>query len=65
MVMSTAGIGYRTILATQTLNSSSTMAMRTTTPAIVRLADWRLDKAEAARLRWRPTAPETVAGSQV
>ena len=59
MVMSTAGIGYRIILATQTFNITGTMAGVVVLMLIVMLANVLLDKAEAHLMRWRPTTPDT------
>jgi NitT/TauT family transport system permease protein len=60
MVMSTAGIGYRIILATQTFNITGTMAGVVVLMLIVMLANMLLDKAEAHLMRWRPTTPDTA-----
>jgi NitT/TauT family transport system permease protein len=64
MVMSTAGIGYRIIRATQTFDVTGTMAGVVVLMWIVMLANMLLDRAEAYLLRWRPTAPETASSGQ-
>jgi NitT/TauT family transport system permease protein len=64
MVMSTAGIGYRIIRATQTFDITGTMAGVVVLMLIVMLANMLLDRAEAHLLRWRPTTPETASGAQ-
>ncbi len=64
MVMSTAGVGYRIIRATQTFNITGTMAGVVVLMLIVMLANLLLDKAEAYLLRWRPKSPETASGAE-
>ena len=64
MVMSTAGVGYRIIRATQTFNITGTMAGVVVLMLIVMLANLLLDKAEAYLLRWRPKSPETATGAE-
>jgi NitT/TauT family transport system permease protein len=64
MVMSTAGIGNRIMLATQTFNITGTMAGVVVLMLIVMLVNWLLDRAEAYLLRWRPAAPEAASRTQ-
>jgi NitT/TauT family transport system permease protein len=61
MVMSTEGIGYRIILATQRFDITGTMTGVVVLMLIVLLANLLLDRAEARLLRWRPATPETAA----
>ena len=61
IVMSTAGIGYRIITATQRFDITGTMAGVVVLMVVVMVANLLLDKAEAHVLRWRPTAPQTAA----
>ena len=64
MVMSTAGIGYRIIRATQTFDITGTMAGVVVLMLIVMLANWLLDKLEAHLLRWRPVGAEPASSAQ-
>jgi len=64
IVMSTAGVGYRIIKATQTFDITGTMTGVVVLMLIVMLANLLLDRAEAHLLRWRPSAPETAASTQ-
>jgi NitT/TauT family transport system permease protein len=63
MVMSTSGVGYRIIRATQTFDITGTMAGVVELMLIVMLANWLLDKFEGHLLRWRPKTAETTATS--
>lgn len=60
IVMSTEGIGYRLILATQRFDITGTMTGVIVLMLIVLVANLVVDRAEARLLRWRPTSPETV-----
>lgn len=64
IVMSTEGIGYRIILATQRFDITGTMTGVVVLMLIVMLANVVLDKAEARLMRWRPTTPETAATAE-
>jgi NitT/TauT family transport system permease protein len=61
IVMSTEGVGYRIILATQRFDITGTMTGVVVLMLIVMLANLALDRVEAYLLRWRPTLPETAA----
>ncbi len=60
MVMSTKGIGFRIISATQRFDTTGTMAGVVVLMVVVLVANVALDKAEARILRWRPTSPDTT-----
>lgn len=61
IVMSTEGIGYRIILATQRFDITGTMTGVVVLMLIVLIANLALDRIEAHLLRWRPRTPETSA----
>ena len=61
IVMSTEGVGYRLILATQRFDITGTMTGVVVLMLIVMLANFALDRAESRLLRWRPTTPQTSA----
>ena len=60
MVMSTEGVGYRIILATQRFDITGTMTGVVVLMLIVLIANLLLDRAEARLMRWRPAMPETA-----
>ena len=62
VVMSTAGIGHRIILSTQTFNMTGTMTGVIVLVAVVMTVSYVLDKLESIILRWRPAEAKTAAG---
>ena len=63
IVMSTAGLGYRIGLATQTFSMTGAMAGVIVLMVIVVLLNLLLDRIEAHLLRWRPPSEARAAGS--
>ncbi len=59
IVMSTEGVGYRIILATQRFDITGTMTGVVVLMLIVMLANFALDRLESRLLRWRPATPQT------
>ena len=63
LVMSTAGLGYRIGLSTQTFNITRAMSGVIVLMLIVIVLNLLLDRAEAYLLRWRPPSEMRAGGT--